>query len=75
MNRLFVIFATALTIGVFGLPCADAAHHKKFKAPAQATEVQGVSRPAARPSWAAPGQCLTDDGYGRFLPCALGDGK
>jgi hypothetical protein len=30
---------------------------------------------ANRPAWAAPWQCVTDDGYGRYLPCAVGDGR
>jgi hypothetical protein len=30
---------------------------------------------AKRPAWAAPQQCLSDDGYGRFLPCDVGDGR
>jgi hypothetical protein len=27
-----------------------------------------------RPYWAAPGECFTDDGGGRFRPCNAGDG-
>ena len=36
-----------------------------------------VMQPAVanRPVWAAPQQCYTDDGYGRFLPCDVGDGR
>lgn len=72
MPRLVLILSAALTIGLFGMPPADAAQHKKVRAP---VEAQPVSRPMARPAWAAPQQCLTDDGYGRFLPCGLGDGR
>jgi len=25
-----------------------------------------------RPAWAAPGECFTDDGYGRFRSCSAG---
>lgn len=25
-----------------------------------------------RPAWAAPGDCFTDDGYGRFRSCSAG---
>lgn len=24
------------------------------------------------PPWAGPGECYTDDGYGRYLPCGIG---
>lgn len=72
MPRLALILATALSIGLFGMPSADAARHKKVR---PAAEVQPVSRSMARPAWAGPQQCLTDDGYGRFLPCGLGDGR
>jgi hypothetical protein len=27
---------------------------------------------SSRPVWAAPWQCFTDDGYGRYLPCEAG---
>jgi hypothetical protein len=75
MPRLVLIFAAALAIGLCGMSRADAAHHKKTKAAAHPAEVQPVSRPMARPPWAAPQECLTDDGYGRFLPCSVGDGR
>jgi hypothetical protein len=26
----------------------------------------------SRPAWAAPWQCFTDEGYGRFRPCDAG---
>jgi hypothetical protein len=26
-----------------------------------------------RPAWAAPGECFTDDGYGRFRSCSAVD--
>jgi hypothetical protein len=28
-----------------------------------------------RPSWAAPGECFTDDGYGRFRSCSSSGGR
>lgn len=74
MFRPCLILAAALAIGLCGMARADAAHHKKAKAAPQPAEVQ-VSRPMARPPWAAPQQCFTDDGYGRFLSCSTGDGR
>jgi len=29
-------------------------------------------RPGPRPPWAAPWQCFTDEGYGRYRPCDAG---
>lgn len=29
---------------------------------------------SANPGWAAPGECLIDDGYNRYRPCSSGDG-
>jgi hypothetical protein len=75
MQRLGLIFSAVLIAGLFGVTPADAARHKKVQVTAQPVEAQPVSRPMARPAWAAPQQCLTDDGYGRFLPCGLGDGR
>jgi hypothetical protein len=72
----------ALVIGLSGVASANAARHKKVRAaapPPAPVYAQPASRPATRPTnrptWAAPQECLTDDGYGRFLPCAIGDGR
>jgi hypothetical protein len=76
MHRLALL--AAFVIGLSGITSADAARHKKVKgtpqpAPAYA---QPANRPDIRPPWAmSPQQCFTDDGYGRFLPCAIGDGR
>ena len=75
MQRLCLIFTALLVTGLLGTTGADAAQHKKAKATPPAADVQPADRSMARPSWAAPQQCLTNDGYGRFLPCALGDGR
>ena len=75
MHRLAVLAAVA-ALGIFGLSAADAAtrHKHKFRAVAPvATPSQPVF--ANRPIWAAPQQCFTNDGYGRFLPCDVGDGR
>ena len=55
---------------------ADAAarHKHKVRHPAvvQSAPVMNVAK---RPAWAVPGQCITDEGYGRYLPCDVGDGR
>ena len=77
MHRLFSTLLATLVIGLLALSPADAARHKKVKAaPAQAAPV--YSQPAHspyRPAWIAPQQCVTDDGYGRFVPCDVGDAR
>ena len=65
-------------IALFAMSSADAAarHKHKVPHPAVAPSVP-VLQPAFanRPAWAAPPRCYTNDGYGRFLPCDIGDGR
>ena len=75
MQRFCLILAAAFTVSLPGMPPADAAQHKKAKAAPPAAEVQPANRAMARPPWAAPQQCFTDDGYGRFVSCSVGDGR
>jgi hypothetical protein len=78
MHRLLSTLLAVLVVGQFGVTSADAARHKKIKAaPAQAAPVytQPAGHPPYRPAWMAPQQCVTDDGYGRFLPCDVGDAR
>ena len=74
MHRLVLFVA----IVIAGMSPADAAarHKHKVRPPAVVQNAPVVQRAVARrPAWAAPQQCLTDDGYGRFLPCDVGDGR
>jgi len=71
MHRL--LFALPVLLAVGASP-ADAARHKKVKHAAP-RHTPAYVQPANRPPWAAPQQCLTDNGYGRYLPCDLGDGR
>jgi hypothetical protein len=70
MTRIIIV-AVAVALAGTG---AEAAARKKPEARAlQSAAV--AARPYAvanRPSWAAPGECFTDDGYGRFWPCSAG---
>ena len=76
MHRLLFALPVLLVIGalVAAAAPADAARHKKVR-PAAARPAPAYLQPAARPSWAGPQECFTDNGYGRYLPCALGDGR
>jgi hypothetical protein len=33
-----------------------------------------IGTASAQPTWAAPGECVLDDGYNRYRPCNGGDG-
>ena len=75
MTRM-IIAAVAVTL--IGTVNAEAAARKSAKPEARAWQTAAV---AARvngpigpvgPAWAAPGECFTDDGYGRFWSCSAG---
>ena len=75
MHRLLI----AAGIALFVMSPAEAAsrHKHKGRAPAaQSALAPAVQRAFTnRPTWAAPQQCYTNDGYGRYLPCDVGDGR
>lgn len=74
MYRL-ALFAAA-GIALFALSAEAAPRHKHKVRPAVARSAPVVQPAFAnRPIWAAPQQCYTNDGYGRFLPCDVGDGR
>ena len=74
MHRL-ALFVAVVIAGMS--PAEAAARHKHKVRPPAVTQRAPLMQPAVanRPVWAAPQQCLTDDGYGRFLPCDVGDGR
>jgi len=70
-------------LAVVSLACvgtADAATKKKKHqaepAPLTAPMVAAPEQPGHagthRPLWANPGECFTDEGYGRYWPCGAG---
>jgi hypothetical protein len=76
MRRLDLLAAAGIALA--GMSPADAAPRHKHKVRAAvSTQAAPAVQPAfaKRPAWAAPQQCLSDDGYGRFLPCDVGDGR
>ena len=74
MHRL--LFAAALATALVG--SADAAtkkdHNVRAGRPVPTERASAFTPANTRPAWAAPQQCFTDDGYGRFTPCE-GGGK
>jgi len=72
--RLMLIAVVALAVGA---TAADAAPKHKRKhirpaAPPVTYAPPGIAAWPTRPAWAAPGECFTDDGYGRFRSCSAG---
>jgi len=72
--NLIRLIAAAAALSVLGIAPTDAvAKQKRYKAQ------RVVVYPAApyfvgtaRPPWAQPWECFTDEGYGRYRPCSSG---
>ena len=75
MTRVLIAAAVLLA----GIGAADAtSHQKRYKAVRSAPVAAYVPvYPVVpnRPVWAAPWQCFTDEGYGRFRPCDAGPNR
>ena len=74
MHRL-ALFVAVVIAGMS--PAEAAARHKHKVRHAPVAQNAPVMQPvvANRPVWAAPQQCFTNEGYGRFVPCDVGDGR
>jgi hypothetical protein len=73
MDTTIVIAATAAVL-LASMGAADAKHNKRhyrmYHAPVAAyVPASPYAVYPNRPPWAAPWQCFTDEGYGRFRPC------
>jgi len=74
---MFKIGIAAIALwSVVGLATADAATKKKVRHPAPAPMMSAPLYPnfahTPGPPWASPGECYTDEGYGRYWPCGAG---
>jgi hypothetical protein len=73
-----ILLSAALALSLIG--SADAATKKKHHVRAERPTIveqrpfERYQEIPNRPRWAAPQQCFTDDGYGRYTPCE-GGGK
>jgi len=77
MHRVvFLVIASITSFGTAATANAAARHKAKHQLKPAAAQVAPSYQEASpnRPRWAAPQQCFTDDGYGRFTPCE-GGGK
>ena len=72
---MFRIVLAALLVVSFA-NAADAAGKRKRQKPHHAPAVSTPAKPYATrtpgPPWAGPGECYTDEGYGRYWPCGAG---
>jgi len=72
-----ILITTLVALSLAGIGAAYAAARKKkvrhvAPAPAITTPVYPYSARTPGPPWAGPGECYTDEGYGRYWPCGAG---
>ena len=76
MTTKIILAAVALVIAAAGTADAASKHKRKWvrhHAPAATyMPTSPYAIPGPRPVWAAPQQCFTDEGYGRYWPCGAG---
>ena len=69
-----IVAVAALSFVAVG--AADAAgkpkRHKIVRTDGVVTYLPAYTVAMARPPWAAPWECYTDEGYGRFRSCSAG---
>ena len=65
---------TALSFVAIGAADAAGKHkrHKTVRTGGVVAYLPGNAVQTARPPWAQPWECYTDEGYGRFRPCSAG---
>ena len=70
-----VMLAVLAIVSLASLDAADAANKRKKPkvkpAPIGALQAPTMARTSG-PAWAGPGDCFTDEGYGRYWPCGAG---
>jgi len=72
-----ILIAALAGLSLVGIGTADAAaKQKKVRHLAPAPVISAPAYPyfarTPGPPWAAPGECYTDEGYGRYWPCGAG---
>jgi hypothetical protein len=75
MTSIKLIIAVA-ALSIAAISAADAAgkrtHHKIVRPDGVAAYLPSYTVAMRRPPWAAPWECYTDEGYGRFRSCSAG---
>ena len=72
---LRVMLTVLAVLSIASLDAAEAASKRKKPkvrpAPIGALQAPTMARTPG-PPWAGPGECYTDEGYGRYSPCGQG---
>ena len=70
------LIAAVAALSFFAVGAADAAgkpkHHRIVRTDGVYAYVPAPVVSPARPPWAAPWECYTEEGYGRFRSCSAG---
>jgi hypothetical protein len=72
MTRILIAVIAALSLGIGGADAATKKKKARHIAPAPPVTAPANLRTPG-PPWRGPGECYTDEGYGRYSPC--GEGK
>jgi hypothetical protein len=70
------LIAAVAALSFVAVGAADAAgkrkHHRLVRADGVVAYLPSHSVATPRPPWAAPWECYTDEGYGRYRSCSAG---
>jgi hypothetical protein len=73
---LRVMLAVLAILSIASLDAGAAGKRKKHKVKVIPPTLNAPAHPATArtpgPPWAGPGECYTDDGYGRYVLCGAG---
>ncbi|MEN3375416.1 MAG: hypothetical protein V7604_771 [Hyphomicrobiales bacterium] len=76
-----ILLAAVAALSLAGIDGANAATKHKRHHKVMVHQPAGLTAPLAPyftrtpgPPWAGPGECYTDEGYGRYWPCGAGRG-
>jgi len=74
MFRVAIAVLAALLVTSLAADAAGKRKRQKVRHPAPVTYVPAApsSQRTPGPPWAGPGECYTDDGYGRYVLCGAG---
>jgi hypothetical protein len=76
-----ILLAAVAALSLAGMGAADATSKHKRHHRVMVHQPAHLAAPVAPyvtqtpgPPWAGPGECYTDEGYGRYWPCGAGKG-
>ena len=71
-----IVTVIALTVAAGSTDAAAKRKHKRVYQPAPVASMSAPTYTGRTPGpiWAGPGECYTDEGYGRYTACGAGRG-